>query len=467
MYEENNKRIELNWGSLVLKLLFVIIIIGLVIFLIAKLVKKNSNDMLAIDDEVFITNINNMKETAFEYFTTSKLPKATGQSTKVTLEELVNQKAIIDFTNNGEACNLSDSYIQATKMADNNYALKVNLTCQDRNDFLITTIEEKDCNTNSCNVQTTKSDTTNTEQSATNITNSSSNDSVKATTSSSSGSSYQANKVATKSSTVTRTTTTTVTIKWSGTCNRGCCSGSCTPSKTRYYKHVKWSDWQDGYSDEKGAENKWITESTYDYCPNVVNTYYTASYINMDSLPTNYSYELQLLDINANLINNLRVSSTTYFNANDYTVLLNIRQRNLKEINSAHTITYYPSNYDYLYRTSLKANNFDYSISNAYLSNNSYRLKVNIKYLNNDNATAYYYYPVSDCVYFIPVKFNVSYTDMSKCITDSIDNKGKYNNYELYNLKTTYTWQHRVPTYTWSTERNISGWEYTGVYEDR
>ena len=63
-------------------------------------------------DNEYITNINTMKDAAFEYFTVSKLPENIGGTAELTLGQMVNQKLLIDFTNDGDICDLDESYIE-------------------------------------------------------------------------------------------------------------------------------------------------------------------------------------------------------------------------------------------------------------------------------------------------------------------------------------------------------------------
>ena len=96
-----------------------------------------------------------MKNVAFEYYTKSKLPEKVGSTEKLTLGEMLDKKLLIDFTDNGKVCSLDNSYIQATRTLEDNYALKVNLECGKKSDYILANIEkEKICVNNSCNNNT-------------------------------------------------------------------------------------------------------------------------------------------------------------------------------------------------------------------------------------------------------------------------------------------------------------------------
>lgn len=152
MYEENDRKIlTSNVILLILKLLLLAIFIFILCWLfISNRDEKKSNEV----DSAFITNINAMKAAAFEYFTTDKLPTTIGESQKVTLKQMLEDKLLLDFTNNGQECKLDESYIAATKTSDTKYALKINLSCKKATDFIITSIEKEEISCSTCqNIQ--------------------------------------------------------------------------------------------------------------------------------------------------------------------------------------------------------------------------------------------------------------------------------------------------------------------------
>lgn len=166
MYEEGKKRLNINWGSLIIKLLILALVIFLACFIFSKITnhkKNNTNNTVANNNNNtttnttndFTTNITTMKNVAFEYFTKSKLPEKVGSTEKLTLGEMLDKKLLIDFTDNGKVCSLDNSYIQATRTLEDNYALKVNLECGKKSDYILANIEkEKICVNNSCNNNT-------------------------------------------------------------------------------------------------------------------------------------------------------------------------------------------------------------------------------------------------------------------------------------------------------------------------
>ena len=89
-------------------------------------------------DRIFSDNINTMKDVAIAYFTTERLPKAEGQSKKLTLGQMLDMKLLLNIKDkNGKMCDRDKSYVEITKM-DKEYKLKVNLSCGDEEDYIIT-----------------------------------------------------------------------------------------------------------------------------------------------------------------------------------------------------------------------------------------------------------------------------------------------------------------------------------------
>ena len=86
MYEEGKKRLNINWGSLIIKLLILALVIFLACFIFSKITnhkKNNTNNTVANNNNNtttnttndFTTNITTMKNVAFEYFTKSNYLK--------------------------------------------------------------------------------------------------------------------------------------------------------------------------------------------------------------------------------------------------------------------------------------------------------------------------------------------------------------------------------------------------------
>lgn len=134
MYNERNERFSLR--DVVLQLLFVALFVFILFWLFpTKNYLDQKIDSLYVDN--FSTNIQSMKEAAQDYFTTPRLPQKEGETVKLTLAEMLDLKLLLPFTDkNGDQCDLTKSYVEITKMADE-YVMKVNLKCAGMEDYII------------------------------------------------------------------------------------------------------------------------------------------------------------------------------------------------------------------------------------------------------------------------------------------------------------------------------------------
>lgn len=89
-------------------------------------------------DRIFQDNINIMKDVATAYYTTERLPKAEGQTKRLTLGQMLEMKLLLGIKDkNGKMCDTEKSYAEITKM-DKEYKMKINLSCGDEEDYIIT-----------------------------------------------------------------------------------------------------------------------------------------------------------------------------------------------------------------------------------------------------------------------------------------------------------------------------------------
>jgi hypothetical protein len=137
MYEE--KKYSINWLKI-----FVTVIIGfLVIILSVKLVTmifKNVENTST--SKTMETNLKLMNDVAKSYFTGENLPEKVGDSTRVSLQDLVNAGKVSPIKDkNGEECSLEESYIEATRL-ETEYQLKSYLACKNESDYLNTFMED-------------------------------------------------------------------------------------------------------------------------------------------------------------------------------------------------------------------------------------------------------------------------------------------------------------------------------------
>lgn len=136
------KEYKISWLKVIGILILIIIIIAILCLVYPKKVSEGHTT-----SSTYLNNITMMKEAGFEYFKGSNLPNKIGESSKISLQDMVRSNLIVEFFDeNGNACNEEDSYIQATKTLDDEYSLKVFLSCKEKTDYIVTTISNQECN---------------------------------------------------------------------------------------------------------------------------------------------------------------------------------------------------------------------------------------------------------------------------------------------------------------------------------
>ena len=132
---EENRRFSLS--DLLIKAILVIIFVLFAVWLLSISNKKMTNSLSVLTDKIFAENIDRMKEVGKEYFTTERLPQKVGEIETLTLQEMYDKNLILPVKDkNGKLCDAEDSYITIEKL-ENEYQMKVNLECEDEEDFII------------------------------------------------------------------------------------------------------------------------------------------------------------------------------------------------------------------------------------------------------------------------------------------------------------------------------------------
>lgn len=135
-YDDNRQNLLKNF---ILKLILIILFVLLLVWLIPKSSNKAYPDMdiSAIKEQVFSENIEMMKDAATNYFTKERLPKNIGDSVTLTLQEMYDNNLLTELKDkNGKSCAIHDSYVRLTK-EDNEYLMKVNLKCEEEEDYIL------------------------------------------------------------------------------------------------------------------------------------------------------------------------------------------------------------------------------------------------------------------------------------------------------------------------------------------
>jgi len=162
MYTDDEEKRGFPIRDFLLKLVLVIIFVLLLMWLLPTGSKKDV-DLSPLTDRIFNANIQEMKEAAIPYFTTERLPKNVGDDVKLTLQQMLDLKLLLPFTDkNGDTCDTKNSYVLVTK-EETEYLMKVYLKCNDDEDYILVHIGcYSYCNTDSgvCEKQETQTPTT-------------------------------------------------------------------------------------------------------------------------------------------------------------------------------------------------------------------------------------------------------------------------------------------------------------------
>lgn len=122
-------------GFLIKDLLIRLILIVIFIFLLIWLFPMP--DLKPLNNQIFSDNLGRMRDVAKSYYTIERLPDNINESKKMTLKEMIDSKLILPLMDsNGNYCSEDASYIQITKL-ENEYVIKVYLSCSDKQDYII------------------------------------------------------------------------------------------------------------------------------------------------------------------------------------------------------------------------------------------------------------------------------------------------------------------------------------------
>lgn len=139
MYEERRNSFSLR--DIILQILLLVLFVLIMLWLFPT--KNYLKDQNAVEnDEIYTNYITSMTEAAKDYFTTSKVPTKTGDSVKLTLGKMIEEKLVLEIGGTA-VCDNELSYVEVTKM-DTDYQLKVELSCERYHDYVLVTIGCKD-----------------------------------------------------------------------------------------------------------------------------------------------------------------------------------------------------------------------------------------------------------------------------------------------------------------------------------
>ncbi len=142
MYEERKEKF--SFRSFFLTILLVLLFVFLMLWLfptkwdVKDLQSTYDLERLSVlYDEIFANNVARMKDAAIGYFTNERMPKKLGETKKLTLQEMYDLHLVLKMKDKeGNPCDTKKSYVEMTKY-DEEYRLKVNLSCGDQEDYII------------------------------------------------------------------------------------------------------------------------------------------------------------------------------------------------------------------------------------------------------------------------------------------------------------------------------------------
>lgn len=433
MYEDNTRN-SINWMPILTKggiALVVIILLLIIINLFSNFDSSTSTEIYIADNYEYRNNLSEMKTTAFEYFTSDLLPEKVGDSVTLTLSQMISQKLLIDFTDNGSTCNLTNSYVKVTKTNDYNYALKVQLDCDNTVDYIVTSIEEEEDCTVNCIYE--DEDDVEEEDSSSNSSSSSDSSSSNSTNSSTSTSDSTSNSGSSSGSTSydVYVNNNIYNFTTSVPCE------NCTDEED----DVEEED----VEEEEDTDEEVTTSKTYSYkvCKYESNTYYTTSYVTINTSENyTYTYTLQVNDLTGVDAKDISIEAD-YFSSGttDYSKYISTRDEYLEMIgNTGENNVYFTSSTKFK-NSSLTSDNFKFWVGDVYEYNNKYYVQIKIYYMDADDVDMYYSSEIGNYVYFVPVKFTITYYDKDDCYSKTTS-ETVYNwyidldeTYYVYNVK--------------------------------
>ena len=416
-----DKKYEINWLGLFIKVIVFVVAVLLIIWLISKL---TLNKGLSIEE-----NLKLFSDSSVEYFK-KNLPEE-GETSQVTLNQLIKWDYLKELKNKkGKICDKENSK-STIVLEDNYYNIKTELKCNKETKTSEIKLGNSECEVCDIKIEdlpiNKKEDKPHEEEKPI------SNETSKGGTTSASN----------------NTTNNTPS----------------TPTTTILYEYVKnvdrYSDWYNGKVTGKNIENSTKVVSYSKYCQNEELTYYTISYTTYLGY---HSYTLELINLNTN--ENVKLLSSSYFiDINDYINYLNKRNESLYYVGGTNTKVNSDDNpYDYK-NHALTSNNFTFNVSNVYKRNGKYYVDITMNINNFNGVTPYYLNKINKNIYYIPIKFTLT-NNKSNCVIDKTENSSKYTNYTVVDTWNEYTdiYRYKITTieYKYSNQESLEGYTKTG-----
>lgn len=137
MYTDEGNKKSLKPVFLKIVLLVAILFVLMILFPTKGFVTNYVDKKINNSDSNFNSNLIAMATAGSGYFTSSRLPQNTGDTVSMTLKDMLDKKMIVKLTDNkGVTCSTKKSYVEVKK-EENEYTMKVNLSCSDKTDYII------------------------------------------------------------------------------------------------------------------------------------------------------------------------------------------------------------------------------------------------------------------------------------------------------------------------------------------
>ncbi len=131
MYTEYEEKKGFPIRDFLIKLVLIIIFVLLLLWLLP------IPNMEGINNSIFNANVQTMKDAAINYFTTERLPQKVGDKVTLTLQEMLDLKLLLPFTDkNGDTCDVKNSYVTLEKL-ETEYQMTVHLKCKGQEDEIV------------------------------------------------------------------------------------------------------------------------------------------------------------------------------------------------------------------------------------------------------------------------------------------------------------------------------------------
>jgi len=444
--EEN--RYGINWISLFIKVIIFVVVVLVAIWLISKLTTKDKVKGLSFEQNNKI-----FQNASVEYFK-SNLPKE-NEKNSVTLNQLVSWDFLDELKNEeGKVCDARNSKSTIEAMEDY-YNIKTILVCGNKTETNYIKLGNEECSNCDVKVEGLKTikkeelkEEEKEETKKEETPNKNPNNSINVNESSKGPSVNNSNNTSSKPSNNNQSNSTTTN------------TSSDKPVLYEYVKNVvEYSDWYVGDVKGNNIENSTKDVSYSKYCKNEEYTYYTVSYT---ARVSSYSYKLELTNLNN--VSSVKVKNDSYFNGyNDYQNYVTNKYKSLEMVGGA---THSLPSATIIENASLTSNNFSYIVSNVYKENGKYYVDISIKTKTLNGIKPYYESNISKSIYYVPVKFTISYVDESNCVNDKTENSNNYTNYTVMN-----TWNEKIniyrhiittKEYVYSNQTLLEGYTKTG-----